>query len=153
MFYHMTRRPLEEVLPALLDRALGAGMRVVVRGTDPDRMDRLDRLLWQGEDESFLPHGLAGGPHDALQPVLLTTGPAIPEAAACLMAVDGAEVRPDEAARLDRACILFDGGDAGAVEKARAQWRALTAAGIPAQYWSEESGPWKMLRESAPAGA
>jgi DNA polymerase III subunit chi len=151
MFYHMTRRPLEEVLPPLLDKALSAGMRVAVRGTDPARMDWLDRRLWQGPEEAFLPHGLAGGAHDALQPVLLTTGPDLPNAATCLMAVDGAPVSESEAAALERACILFDGADPAAVEVARGQWRRLTAAGLPAQYWSEESGVWKMLREHPPA--
>ena len=33
-FYHLTDRPLEATLPALLDRALAAGWRVAVRGTD-----------------------------------------------------------------------------------------------------------------------
>ena len=36
-FYHLTRRPLEETLPVLLDKARGAGWRVAVRGRDPER--------------------------------------------------------------------------------------------------------------------
>lgn len=150
-FYHLTRRPLEAVLPPLIDRALAQGWRVAVRGTDPARMEWLDRKLWLGPEDGFLPHGLAGGPHDALQPVLLTTeaGPA-PNGAACLMAVDGAEVPPEEARSLARCCILFDGGDPAAVASARAQWKALTAAGLAAEYWSEESGRWER-RDSRPA--
>ena len=116
-------------------------------------MDWLDRRLWLGPEESFLPHGLAGGPHDPRQPVLLTTGSDLPNGAACLMAVDDAPVDEDEARRLERACILFDGADPAAVEMARGQWRRLTAAGVPAQYWSEESGNWKMLREHSAAQA
>jgi DNA polymerase-3 subunit chi len=143
-FYHLTRRPLEAVLPPLLERALAQGWRVCVRGTDPSRMDWLDQRLWLGPEEQFLPHGLTGGPHDALQPVLLTTGndPA-PNGAACLMAVDGADVSPQEAQAMERTCILFDGGDPAAVERARAQWKALTATGLPAEYWSEDSGRWE----------
>ena len=34
-FYHLTRRPLEHTLPLLLGKALQAGWRVAVRGTDP----------------------------------------------------------------------------------------------------------------------
>lgn len=147
-FYHLTRRPLEAALPVLLDRALQQGWRVALRGTDPARMDWLDRRLWLGPEEQFLPHGLAGGPHDSLQPVLLTTGPEAPNGAACLMAVDGAEVTPEEARAAERVCILFDGADPAAVEHTRAQWRALTAAGIQAQYWSEESGRWEKTAES-----
>ncbi|WP_288939479.1 DNA polymerase III subunit chi [uncultured Roseovarius sp.] len=147
-FYHLTRRPLEATLPMLLGKALQAGWRVAVRGVDPGRMDWLDQKLWQGPEEGFLPHGLAGGPHDADQPVLLTTAPDMPNAAACLMTVDGAGVEPDEVQRLERVCILFDGNDPDAVQIARGQWKALTGAGCSAQYWSEESGRWEKKAEA-----
>ncbi len=147
-FYHLTRRPLEQTLPVLLDKARAAGWRVVVRGTDPARMAWLDEMLWRGPDEAFLPHGLAGGPHDADQPVLLTTAREAANDPACLMAVDGAEVEAEEVRAMQRVCILFDGHDAEAVNRARAQWKALTGAGCAAQYWSEESGRWEKKAEA-----
>lgn len=146
-FYHLTQRPLEAALPVLIERALAQGWRVAVRGTDAKRMDWLDQKLWLGPDEQFIPHGLAGGPHDALQPVLLTTAREAPNRAACLMAVDGAEVAPEEAEAFERVCVLFDGADPAALERARGQWKALTEAGVPAQYWSEESGRWEKKAE------
>lgn len=147
-FYHLTRRPLDEALPALIERALGQGWRVAVRGRDARRMDWLDQKLWQLGEASFLPHGLAGGPHDAAQPVLLTTGNDLPNSAACLMSVDGAPVDPGEVGALERVCILFDGNDPEALQAARGQWKALTTAGCAAQYWSEESGRWEKKAES-----
>ena len=33
-----------------------------------------------------------------------------------------------------------------ALDRARAQWRELTAAGVEAEYWSEESGKWERKR-------
>jgi len=147
-FYHLTQRPLEVTLPLLLGKALQAGWRVAVRGRDPARMDWLDQKLWLGPEDGFLPHGLAGGPHDADQPVLLTTGPERPNGAVCVMAVDGAEVPPDEVQTLERVCILFDGNDTDAVTVARGQWKALTAAGCSAQYWSEASGKWEKKAEA-----
>ncbi len=147
-FYHMTRTPLEATLPLLLAKALEAGWRVAVRGTDPYRLAWLDDKLWLGGDESFLPHGIAGGAHDADQPVLLTTGADRANGAACVMAVDGADVEAGEAAELERVCILFDGNDPVAVEKARGQWRDLTGAGVAAQYWSQESGRWEKKAEA-----
>ena len=146
-FYHLTRQPLEQALPRLLELSLARGWRVALRGRQERRMDWLDQKLWLGDDQGFLPHGLAGGPHDALQPVLLTTTPDRPNAAACVMSVDGAEITPDEVRSLERCCILFDGGDATALERARAQWRDLTAAGCAAQYWSDESGSWQKKSE------
>jgi DNA polymerase-3 subunit chi len=148
-FYHLTRAPLEATLPTLIDKALGAGWRVVVRGRDEGQLDWLDEKLWLGE--GFLPHGRAGGPHDADQPVLLTTGTEAPNGAACLMAVDGAGVAPDEVARLQRVCILFDGNDEAALQVARGQWKALTDAGCEAQYWSQEGGGWAMKRKAGGA--
>ncbi len=143
-FYHLIRQPLEAALPALLEKALGAGWRVVVRGPDAAQIEWLDRKLWLTPEEGFLPHGVAGGAHDADQPVLLTTDTApAPNDPACLMALSGAEVSVEEAQTLARVCVLFDGGDPAAVERARAQWKALTGGGVAAQYWSDESGKWE----------
>ncbi|MEM8773393.1 MAG: DNA polymerase III subunit chi [Pseudomonadota bacterium] len=147
-FYHLTRQPLERTLPMLLEKARGAGWRVLVRGTDAARLDWLDEKLWLGPEEGFLAHGRAGGPHDARQPVLLTeaNGAAANEAQ-CLMSVDGAEVTSDEVTAYERACILFDGNDEAATAHARSQWKTLTDAGCSAQYWSEESGRWEKKAE------
>ena len=140
------RSPLVEALPGLVEKALSQGWRVAVRGRREVVLDHLDRALWLGD--GFLPHGRAGGPHDARQPVLLTADRAVPNGATCLMSVEGADVTADEVGALDRTCILFDGGDAGAVETARAQWRNLKAAGVRAEYWSQETGRWERKAEA-----
>lgn len=147
-FYHLTRNPLETTLPMLVGKSLQAGWRVAIRGVDPGRMAWLDEKLWQGREDAFLPHGLAGGPHDAEQPVLLTTAPDLPNGATCLMTVDGAAVDPDEVKRLERVCVLFDGNNDQQVQAARGQWKSLTAAGCAAQYWSEASGRWEKKAEA-----
>ena len=147
-FYHLTRRPLEVTLPVLLDRSLANGWRVVVRGADKARLEWLDEKLWLGPDEAFLPHGLAGGPHDADQPVLLTTTADALNQPDCLMSVQGAPVTAEEAEGFDRVCVLFDGNDEVALNHARGQWKSLTQAGVSAQYWSEESGRWEKKAET-----
>lgn len=147
-FYHLTRGPMEETLSLLLDKARQAGWRVAVRGTDPGRMAFLDEKLWLGPEDKFLPHGLAGGPHDADQPILLTTDADAANAPVCVISVDGAEVAAEEVSGLERVCILFDGNDPGAVERARTQWKMLTQGGCAAQYWSEESGRWEKKAEA-----
>lgn len=148
-FYHLTRAPLEVTLPMLLQKAQGAGWRVLVRGSDPQRIDWLDQKLWLGDEAAFLAHGVAGGPHDARQPILLTaqTGDAA-NAAQCIMSIDGADVSATEVERADRVCILFDGNDDAAVAHARTQWKSLTNAGCAAQYWSEASGRWEKKAEA-----
>ncbi|MEM6577241.1 MAG: DNA polymerase III subunit chi [Pseudomonadota bacterium] len=149
-FYHLTRQPLEATLPVLLNKARGAGWRVLVRGRDAALLDWLDEKLWLGPEDGFLPHGRAGGPHDARQPILLSEamGPAANQAD-CLMSVGGAEISADEVQQAERACILFDGHDSEATAHARTQWKTLTEAGCAAQYWSEDAGRWEMKAESA----
>ncbi|PVA11470.1 DNA polymerase III subunit chi [Pelagivirga sediminicola] len=147
-FYHLTRAPLETTLAMLLEKARGAGWRVAVRGREAPHLDHLDEALWlAGGEDAFLPHGRAGQPHEADQPVLLTTLADMPNGASCLMAVDGADVDPAEVRRLDRVCVLFDGNDEAAVAHARVQWKTLTEAGCAAQYWSEASGRWEKRAE------
>jgi len=147
-FYHLTRSSAEKTLRSLLGKSLQAGWRVVVRGRSDAFLDRLDEMLWLRPEDGFLAHGRAGGAHDADQPVLLTTGADMPNAAACLMSVEGADVTPEEVQALDRVCILFDGGNDDAVAHARTQWKALTGVGCAAQYWSEEGGGWEKKAES-----
>ncbi len=152
-FYHLTESPIEAALPALVERARAAGWRVEVRVPDAPTGEMLDAALWRGPDDRFLPHGLAGGAHDALQPVLIRVdggGPAA-NAASCLMAVGGASVAAAEVADLARTCILFDGHDAAALTAARAHWKALTSAGAGAQYWAQEDGRWVKKAEHAAA--
>ncbi len=148
MFYHLTQRPLDATLRMLLEKSLAAGWRVAVRGTDRAGLEALDRALWLGPADSFVPHGVAGGAQDAEQPVLLSADLTFANGAQCLMAVHSAEVSPEEVVAMERVCILFDGYDDAALSHARGQWKTLKAAGVSAQYWSEESGRWEKKAES-----
>lgn len=149
-FYHLTQAPMEVTLRVLLGKSLQAGWRVAVRGRTEALLDRLDEALWVAPEDSFLPHGRAGGDHDADQPVLLTTGAAVNDPT-CLVSVEGADMAPAEVEKMARVMVLFDGHDEAALQTARAQWKALTAAGVAAKYWSEASGKWEMKAESARA--
>lgn len=147
-FYHLTDSTVEATLMMLLPRALERGWRVEIRGRDGAEMERLDAALWKGPKEGFLPHGLAGGEHDALQPVLLTHGQAAANAPTCVMSVQGADVSAAEVSAAERVCILFNGLEDGAVETARNQWRGLTGAGCSAEYWAREDGRWQKKAEA-----
>jgi DNA polymerase III subunit chi len=142
LFYHLTRDTVETLLPGLLDRSLARGWRAVVRCGLPERVAALDAHLWTHDEASFLPHGAPGAPFPDRQPVWLTAGDDMPNAPDVLFLVDGARARPDELATLTRAVLIFDGADPGAVEHARADWRAVTAAGLTATYWAQDGGRW-----------
>ncbi len=145
-FYHLTQHAMEDTLTMLLGKARSAGWRVAVRGVEAARLAHLDNRLWQGD--GFLAHGVAGGAHDAAQPILLTTQTDCPNGAVCVMSIDGAPVSAEEVASMERVCILFDGMDPQALDTARGQWKALKDAGASAQYWSEESGRWEKKAET-----
>ncbi|MEX3015742.1 DNA polymerase III subunit chi [Gymnodinialimonas hymeniacidonis] len=149
-FYHLTRAPLEVTLATLLGKSLQAGWQIAVRGRTDAMLERLDEQLWLRPEDGFLPHGRAGGPHDAAQPVLLTKDQAVNDPT-CLVSVEGAGVTADEVSQMARVMVLFDGHDDAAVQTAREQWKALTGAGVAAKYWSEESGRWEMKAESGGA--
>jgi DNA polymerase-3 subunit chi len=149
MFFHLMQSAPADTLVINAPRALAQGWRVMVRGTDPAALDRLDQALWlKGGDDGFLPHGMAGGPQDADQPVLLGTGAPV-NGAKVLALVDGATASDAEITTMERVWVLFDGNDPDRLAAARAQWKAMTGAGHAAQYWSEESGRWEKKAEKA----
>ena len=150
MFYQLLRSAPEDTLSVNAPRALAQGWRVMVRGTDPAALDRLDTALWlKGGEDSFLPHGVEGGPLDADQPILLGQGAPV-NGAKVLALVDGAAATDAEIGAMERVWVLFDGNDQARLQAARTQWKAMTAAGHAAQYWSEDSGRWEKKADSPP---
>ncbi len=110
-----------------------------MRSGSEERLDALDATLWTYRDESFLPHGRD---RPERQPVLLTSRGGNPNAAQVLFLIDGAE--PGDLSGFERACLMFDGRDQGALESARARWKEAKDAGIIASYWRESaSGKWE----------
>ncbi len=142
LFYHLTSSLLEQALPDMLERSVERGWRVVIRAPSEVRINALDAYLWRYRQDSFLPHATAAMGHGAEQPIFLTHGTEVPNAANVLMLVDGARLDPAEAANFDRVCLIFNGNEPEAVEAARVDWRALAPAGLSGKYWAQEAGRW-----------
>lgn len=144
-FYHLTKSRLEEALPRLLEKVLEAGLRAVVRGTDPERIEHLARILWTYERDSFLPHGTRQDGFAERQPIWLTTDRENPNGAQVLVLVDGAPHEGIEG--FERVLDLFDGNDPEQLEAARERWKAARAAGHEPAYWrQDEDGRWRRAR-------
>lgn len=142
-FYHLERQPLERVLPSLLEKSLERGWRVVVQAASDERVEALDAYLWTYRDDGFLPHGTAGQPGAADQPVLITTDQGNPNGATVRFLIDGAPV-PADAAAYERIVLLFDGNDEDAVALARTQWTEAKARGLATTYLQpDEEGRWR----------
>lgn len=140
LFYHLETRPLDAVLPLLLEKTLERGWRAMVETGSRERAEALDAHLWTYRDDSFLPHGIAGEEMDTHQPVLLTTGDDNPNGANVRFYIDRAV--PQAAGDYQRIVYLFSGLDPEAVAEARLAWKALRD-GNDVTYWQqEETGRW-----------
>jgi DNA polymerase-3 subunit chi len=143
LFYHLQRQPLDKVLPALLEKSIERGWRVIVQASSEERIDALDTHLWSWRDDAFLPHATWREADAAEQPILLTVNDDNPNGAAVRFLIDGAQV-PADASAYARIVLLFDGEDADAVDAARARWSAAKAQGFEATYWQpDENGRWQ----------
>jgi DNA polymerase III subunit chi len=143
LFYHLQRHPLERVLPALVEKSLERGWRVVVQAASEERIEALDAHLWVFRDDSFLPHGTWREAEAAEQPVLLTVHDSNPNGAVVRFLVDGAPV-PTDAGNYERIVLLIDGNDPDAVAAARERWSEGRAQGFEVTYWqADENGRWQ----------
>lgn len=141
LFYHLTRRRLEQVLPELLEKTLQRGWRAVVKGGSEERIQQLNGDLWTYGRASFLPHGVKADGFADKQPVYLTTEDERPNNADVLFLVDGADA--ENVSVYARVCDLFDGNDEDAVQAARARWKRAKDAGHTLTYWQQsETGGW-----------
>src|SRR4029079_13256925 len=135
--------PIERVLPALVEKSLERGWRVVVQAASEERIKALDAHLWVFRDDSFLPHGTWVEAGAAEQPVLLTVHDSNPNGAAVRFLVDGAPV-PVDAAGYERIVLLGDGNAHEAGAAARARWSEGKAKGFEVSYWqADENGRWQ----------
>lgn len=141
LFYHLTRRQLDAVLPELLDRTLQRGWRAVVKAGSDERTEQLSGALWHWGRGSFLPHGTQADGFAERQPVWLTAADERPNGADVLFLVDGADAA--DVSAYTRVCDIFDGNDDGAVQAARERWKRAKAAGHVLTYWQQsETGGW-----------
>jgi DNA polymerase-3 subunit chi len=142
LFYHLQRQKLEGVLPALLEKSLERGWRVVVQASSDERVEALDAHLWTYRDDAFLPHGTARDSDIRSQPVLITTADDNANGAHVRFLIDGAPV-PADAATYERIVLVFDGEDEDAVAAARARWGEAKQQGFAVTYWQpDEQGRW-----------
>jgi DNA polymerase-3 subunit chi len=143
LFYQLQNRPLEQVLPSLLEKSLERGWRVVVQAASDERIEALDAHLWTYRDDSFLPHGAAHQAEASAQPILLTASSDNPNGANIRFLIDRAPI-PQDVSAYQRIVLIFDGDDADALAFARERWRDVKDAGIEATYWqADENGRWQ----------
>jgi DNA polymerase-3 subunit chi len=140
LFYHLEARPLEAVLPQLLEKTLERGWKAIIEVGSTERAEAIDAHLWTYRDDSFLGHGMDGEGAEEHQPVLITTTTDNRNAADCRFFIDRAV--PQSADGYQRIVYMFSGHDPDAVAEARLAWKALRE-GNSLTYWQQEpDGRW-----------
>jgi DNA polymerase-3 subunit chi len=133
-FYHLSRDPVESLLPRLAELTLAAGERLLVVTEDPAQATRLSEALWAHRPESFLAHGVDGAGEEARQPILLAARAEAANGARYIAFADGVW---RDCPGFERAFLLF--GEA-TIAAARAQWKALDAG--ERHFWKQDGGRW-----------
>ena len=139
-FYHLTRQPLDRVLPQIAEKVAAAGDRLLIVVADADERSRLDRLLWTYAPDAFLPHAQVGAGDDKAQPILLAPDIDAANGARQIALADG--IWRAHALDFDRVFHFFD--EARIVD-ARAAWKLVKGAdGVEPRYWKQnDAGRWE----------
>lgn len=142
LFYHLTERTLEQVLPDLLEKCVERNWRTVVQVGTEERLAVIDSHLWSYREESFLPHSALRDGTEQNQPIWLTTDTENPNCASVRFMVDAAV--PPDLDSYERGVYVFDGHDNTALDTARKRWKIEKDAGHNVTYWQQNSnGSWE----------
>lgn len=143
-FYHLMTTPLEQALPQLMEKAVEANMRVIIRAADEIQLARLNDHLWSYKKNSFLPHGTEKDPLPEQQPIYLTTGDEAPNAANALVITDGRVNEQFDG--IEKLLDVFDGHNDDSVIEARKRWKHYKESGHDISYYQQQKGSgWKKM--------
>lgn len=142
LFYHLTQSTLEDILPTLVERALGRFSRVTIQCVSKERRDAIDTRLWVYADEAFIGHGTECDQYPNFQPVFLTTGQENPNDSKIRFLIEGAVCSDINA--YQRLLVLFDGQSDEQLHIVRAQWKKYKMENHNLTYWQQtEDRSWK----------
>jgi DNA polymerase III subunit chi len=113
----------------IAEKAWKAGSTVLIQHDDPSELERLDEMLWVGNDHSFIPHEIgAATPSLSATPVMLSTGTGPTEAVDVLI-----NLTPQLPSRPELATRIIEIIDADPVRRAagRERFKAYRDRGFP----------------------
>ncbi|MBL1421376.1 MAG: DNA polymerase III subunit chi [Alphaproteobacteria bacterium] len=161
LFYHLEHKPLDVVLPELLEKCFERDWKVYIQCQNKTSAQKIDKQLWSYKADSFLPHGLDDAPqgqrknfskeeYAQLQPILIGAEAHNPNSSSVRFLLEGSDVESDDIAQYQRVIVMFDGASEDAVATARQQWKKFKA--LPADilsaitYWQQgASGRWEKM--------
>ena len=142
-FYHLLSTSLERAVPKLMEKALGAGNRIVILVNSERMLKTMSDALWSNDAASFLPHGSAKDGHSSVQPIYLALADENPNGADILCVLDGS--LPASIDRYSKVLDVFDGANESDVAAARKRWAHYKNLGLALQYVKQQpGGGWKV---------
>jgi len=140
-FYHLESQTLDQVLPALLVKALENGHKIIVKTKDEQEAERINTHLWTYNPDSFLPHGTEKDGNKTDQPVWITSTDNNPNTADVLILTQGTQ--SDQLSDYALVCVMINGLDNDAITNARTRWKSYKEAGYDVTYWQQSAqGGW-----------
>lgn len=140
-FYHLERQSLDQVLPALLSKAVEGGHKILVKTADEQEAERLNNHLWSFRPDSFLPHGTEKDGFKEDQPIFLSAQDDNPNGADVLILTQG--TASDTLDQFSLCCEMLDGRDEQAVKEARERWKTYKEKGFAVTYWQQGEKGWE----------
>ena len=125
-FYNLDKLPFESGLVRILDKAYAAGNRILIKTS---ATASLERLLWEQEPNSWLPHG-TDNPEQ--QPIFISTDAENKNDAQVLILLNENILPPEEG--YERCLYVFDGRNAKVREEARAIYKQCLDKKYELQY-------------------
>lgn len=144
--YHLTTHPLEKVLPKVLEKVYGGGLRALVLTDTPEHMQALNASLWTYSSAAFLPHGIDGNKLNdpADNPIWLSIEPANKNNASVLVLTNGRSI--EDLSPFTRCVDIFDGNDPQALESAKKRCDQYQKSGHTVVYWKQSlNGNWDQV--------
>lgn len=144
--YHLTTHPLEKVLPKILEKVYGGGLRALVVTDTSEHMQALNASLWTYSSGAFLPHGMDGDKTSdpADNPIWITLEPNNKNNATVLVLTGGQCV--EDLSGYTRCVDIFDGNDPAALTAAHKRRDQYHQKGYPVVYWQQTlSGTWDQV--------
>jgi len=110
----------------LAKRALAAGQTLLILARDEEQAEALDALLWEFDEDAYLPHQIAGSDEDDdVTPILIVPpGTATPDRPLLINLRD--EIAPGQYQRV----LEVVSADPAARDPLRARWRAYQERGF-----------------------
>ncbi|WP_455475622.1 DNA polymerase III subunit chi [Bartonella sp. B17] len=142
LFYHLMQSTLEDILPALVERALVRFGKVTIQCISKERCDAIDTRLWVYADDAFIGHGTECDKYPDFQPVFLTTGQENPNDSKIRFLTEGTTCSDINA--YQRLVVIFDGRNNEQLNLARVQWKKYKRENHNLTYWQQtEDRNWR----------